>query len=744
MFQSDRTGDMQTPPTLDTHSTLRQDRAVNCTTALSRDQNIQATNASATLFSSTNTDNVFKNSQDMIMMSHEGDIKGVAGCISRGEDINKVFIKAPATNSFLSFGRFVSDLVLHSGDTALIAAVKKNHLDVATLLLENGACIEVCSHVSWQGMTALTSACATGSTEMLDLLSKYRANIDFQNDNGATALMYSCQNNHVVAAKYLVTHGANTELLDVKGFDAMLCACTNCCDEIVDLLIENGAKVTPQCFLYAVQRGHIKLVQKFVTLVGDINCQVEKPFDYLLQNSVGRNLPSNDAPVLGDTALIIAARRGYIAIAKLLLDEGIDVTIENAIKFNAFITATEKNNSSVVEVLLSTGSGRPTGAMQHTVSMRDIHLSGELLLDATKHHNLDVIRYFIAHGGNVNYVQAETDDTALSIACDLNFLDIINLLLHSNATIDTKVWQKAVTNGRVNVVKRFIIAGVHIDQQYDYGKTALIQATTDGRLDVVQTLIAAGANVEMKNMFGMTALHMSFRYNNPKLTEILLRAGANANAANDNGEIPLMEAIFYHNLAVIYAIIDRTKDINTQRCDGNTALMIAILQNSKMCIIQKILGRGADVNIQNIGGETALIIAVRMGNVPLARMLIRMPGFACINGQDEEGKTACTHASMNNNFELVKLLLRNDADASIGVENIADLFAGLKSDSDRLEALDMHRRESNWRKRKHFLMVLFENSYLLSNQNKNIPYTEKKYEKVLSNQNLVRIIAGYL
>ncbi len=794
--------DMQALPMLDANVTFRQVSVANDETAtesnrvsqinsnalasilnndpvttlpiLSPNQNIR-TNVTTSI-SSTNTGNLlhfiapFKwpenVAKNIVIMSYEGDINGVVECISNGENINAVFKRPPATNLAQSASLksvYVNELSLQNGDTALVAAIKRNHIDVAKLLLENGATIEVWSNLSqstpWHGMTALMCACASRSTEMLDLLLiNYRANIDAQNDSGTTALMYSCHNNYAAAAKYLITHGANTELKDKKGFDAMLSACTHCCDDIIDCLIENGVKVTPQYFFYAVQCGHLKLVQKFAALVGDINCQVEEPFNYLLQEDrkvasfmdlSGRMLASNNVKkgvVLGDTALIIAARKGNAAMVKLLLDAGIDTMIENSIKFNALITASEKNYSSVMELLLPPLSGLSTDAIQDKVAMKNMQLSGELLINATIHRNHNVILYYIAHGGDVNYVRAETQDTALSIGCEHNCFDVVDLLLRFNATVDAKSWQKAIKSRLVNLVKRFIEAGVDINQQYDYGKTALMQATYDGRLDMVQTLIAAGANVEMKNMFDMTALHMSFRYNNPKLTNLLLQAGADANVANSNDEIPLMEAIFYNNLPVINAIIERTTDINKQRYDGNTALMIAILQNCKLSTIQTLIGRGSDLNIQNCEGETALIIAARMGssNNVVAKMLVRCPGFACINGQDGAGNTACTYASMNNNFELVKFLLQNNADASIGVTDPSSLFDGLKNDSHKQEALYIHRRESNWRNRKLFLMFLVENSYLLYGQNKDTPYTEKKYEKVLSNQNLVRDIVSYL
>lgn len=714
-----------------------------------------------------------QNSDALIEFSYKGIIYAVSACIERGDDINKVLLKPIyASHVRNAFGQIVPNekyntddsnnlepFLLKSGDTALIAAIKRDHVDIIRLLLENGANVAIESNyistvpcgMRLSGLTPLMCAAARCdlSVEILDMLLAHNANINYQNGKGLTALMYSCQLGKAASTKYLIAHGADMELKDKREFNALMCACVTNQVEIIDILLENGAILSPQCFLLTVQYGHYDLVLKFVKILGK-NCLNYKVDSLGINNcEIGTNhhLPA----ALGDTALIIATRRDFKEIVKLLIDLGADTTVCNSLGVNALNLVVE---CSMMDIFLA------YGAAPSASSGIAIKLPGELLIDAVRCRNLNVIRYYHSHGGDVNYEPppiikslcrytsrtAEIrQDSALAMACRHSYMNVVNLLIHFNAKITPEVWRRAVTYGHEAIVKRLIIAGVDFDQQDEFGKTALIEATYAGRMKVVEVLLAAGANLEIKNMFDMTALHMSFRYNDAKLTKLLLESGADVHAMNSRGETPLMEALFNNNLAVVHALLDGGSDVNRQNFIGNTALMFAILQECNLNIIWTLLAHGADVNLANDFGETALIMAAKLNNMKLVNLLVRAAGPACINAQDQWGKTACTYASGCNNFQMVKLLLLNNADASIGIGDSADLFKEL-CDNTRPAALELHRKESNWRNRKSFIIFLSENSYVESkyNSSSDQPYIAMKYEKVLSNYNLLRRITSYL
>lgn len=714
-----------------------------------------------------------QNTDALIEFSYRGSIYAVSACIERGDDIDKVWKPLNGSQVRNMFGQFtphennntdsnnLEPFWLKSGDTALIAAVKRDHVDITRLLLENGANIAIESNyistvpcgMRLSGLTPLMCAVARCdlSVEILDMLLAHNANINYQNEKGLSALMYSCQLGKAAGTKYLVAHGADMELKDKREFNALMCACVTNQMEIIDILLENGAILSPQCFLLTVQYGHFNLVQKFVKILGKkcVNYQVDSLGINNCEIGTNHHLPA----ALGDTALIIATRRDHKEIVKLLVDLGADTTVCNSLGVNALNLAVE---CSMMDIFLATGAAPSASSSGITIK-----LSGELLIDAVRCRNLNVIRYYHSHGGDVNYEPppiiktfrvfytyrtAEIrQDSALAMACRHSYINVVNLLIHFNAKITPEVWQRAVNFGHEAIVKRLIIAGVDFNQQYDFGKTALIEATYAGRMKVVEVLLAAGAKLELKNMFDMTALHMSFRYNDANLTKLLLNSGADVHAVNSRGETPLMEALFNNNLAVVHALLDRGSDVNRQNFLGNTALMFAIVQECNLNIISTLLTHGADVNLVNDFGETALIMAAKLNNIQLVNMLVRTAGLTCINAQNEWGKTACTYASRRKNFQMVKLLLLNNADASIGIRDSTNLFKGL-CDKTRPAAFELHKKESNWRNRRSFITFLSENSYIQSkcNSSSDQPYIAMKYEKILSNYNLLRRITSYL
>ena len=84
------------------------------------------------------------------------------------------------------------------GSTALIVACAENHLEVATVLIENGATVDyrdkVCNYIycrldlldhrfvfTQKGMSALHIASELGHTDMVELLLKYQPQLEIRN-----------------------------------------------------------------------------------------------------------------------------------------------------------------------------------------------------------------------------------------------------------------------------------------------------------------------------------------------------------------------------------------------------------------------------------------------------------------------------------------------------------------------------------------------------------------------------------
>jgi len=93
--------------------------------------------------------------------------------------------------------------------------------------------------------------------------------------------------------------------------------------------------------------------------------------------------------------------------------------------------------------------------------------------------------------------------------------------------------------GNEDIVEQLIAAGVNVQAEDDYGKTALHWAAQEGRsLHTVECLIAGGVNVNGGDRFGRTALHYAARGDHGEIVQALIAAGADKAAPDKTFRTP--------------------------------------------------------------------------------------------------------------------------------------------------------------------------------------------------------------
>jgi len=226
--------------------------------------------------------------------------------------INTLKIIDNAETLFISLG--LPEAPLHS-------AVYDNDLNKAHSLLSEGADINV---LAKNQFSPLHYAVKDGTSEFIDLLIKKGADVNsigHQFHNAGTPLHLVCMNrkiNHTPVFKTLIKYGAKLNIKDSNGATAFLYSVEFCSKEAILVLIKNGANI-------------------FV-----------KDFD-------------------GNTALHYVAQRSplgrmaknRIPIAKMLIDMGLDVNIENVEGFTPLDLARQIKDTKMVEALTKFGAKHP-------------------------------------------------------------------------------------------------------------------------------------------------------------------------------------------------------------------------------------------------------------------------------------------------------------------------------------------------------------------------------------------------
>ena len=147
----------------------------------------------------------------------------------------------------------------HYGDSALILAAWYGHLDIAKLLLDANADVDI---ANCDGNTALNCAAYRGHPEMVELLIDEDSEVDVQDTvTGKTALIKSAYGGHVKVVEMLLEAEADPDAVDSQGYGALAFAASFGHREVLRALLEYDADpdvadqfgITP--LIHAAARG---------------------------------------------------------------------------------------------------------------------------------------------------------------------------------------------------------------------------------------------------------------------------------------------------------------------------------------------------------------------------------------------------------------------------------------------------------------------------------------------------------
>jgi cytohesin len=223
------------------------------------------------------------------------------------------------------------------GLTPLHEAVIKGHVEVAELLIENGA--DLNGNYGMAG-TPLYWAGKKGNREMVELLIAKGAEVNLRGGGGKTALHAAALKGHMDVVELLLSRGAEVNAISNDGKTPLKRALELRHGDVVDLLRKHGGlgeKVLPTDIHWATGEGDLEGVQALL----EINPGLAKVEDKFT----------------GDTPLHIAARKGYIDIAKLLIDAGADINArDERYEYTSLHFATTFGQKDLVELLINKGA----------------------------------------------------------------------------------------------------------------------------------------------------------------------------------------------------------------------------------------------------------------------------------------------------------------------------------------------------------------------------------------------------
>lgn len=225
------------------------------------------------------------------------------------------------------------------------------------------------------------------------------------------------------------------------------------------------------------------------------------------------------------------------------------------------------------------------------------------------------------------------------------------------------------------------------------------QAIDNGDKSTIEELIASGFDI--KNIRGTTALHAAAgaRDNNGEIMSLLVGAGIDVNTQDKDKETPLHFAArkgMHENVVWLLNNDIQKADVNIQNNQGRTPLMVAVSfapSESKALEVLRALfyARNPKVDLQDRDGDSALHDAARNGYDDVIRLLLRnradanlldrryhrtplfyvrnvngarmlIAGGAKLDIRDKNGATILYRFAENGNVDIVRLLIEAGMD----------------------------------------------------------------------------------
>jgi len=402
------------------------------------------------------------------------------------------------------------------GTSALHWAVEANNLELADILLRNGAKPSTANEA---GATPLLLATQNGNAAMIERLLAAGANPNAPvTKTSDTALMMAARTGKMDAVKMLLEHGAQVNAKETwGGTTALMWAVSERHPDVVKLLIERGADVNAKSYFVPSASG--RGFEGTTPVPPKPNQEIEEfasgmltPLMFAARENglesakllvkAGANLNAQGAD--GKDALSLALFDGSYDVAEFLVDSHANVNQKDAQRFTALFWAVDRRNMEtapnfpwmetrdplpIIKKLLDAGAD--TNAVINSTPRARMREGSPRLVYATTimraafSGDIELVKLLLAHGANPHIISADRE-TTLMAACGTGFINGYH--------------RQRPPAERLEVVKLLVDMGEDVNAADSYGITPLMVAANLGDLHIVKYLVEKGADLNAHDL----------------------------------------------------------------------------------------------------------------------------------------------------------------------------------------------------------------------------------------------------
>ncbi len=523
-------------------------------------------------------------------------------------------------------------------------AVSENNIEAVRFLIGHRLDMNA---LNADGNTPLIAALEKNLTQIAEILINAKADIELpRNQDSLSPLEIAISMDSPIATQ-LLNAGANPNSRRAGALSLIVQAWEQKKFDLANLLIQKGAETN-----VGNSKASNPLYQAFL-LNEPVRSQM---ITQLLQKSADPNRRLEDQMTVFCAIIEQAANQQNPSNAKLiqqLCAKGADVHAKNVSGQDPLSIATAKNRNDIMAIL--------------NEYRKDVPFLNQQLNDAVRLKQRDQVQKWLSKGANINNfdIDGQTNLYRIFMQGDTDFAQF---LVDQGANITqsrlpplAEIIEKQMFQGAtlLNVTEFYLRNGAARPNDLDQYKRPLISiAVMVGNLDLVQLLIKHKANVEpAQKINGMSPLLLALKFNSESIAKLLIENGANVNAVHE-GKGAMIQVMEKNMNALIPLLLDRGVQLNVGDSFENNPLAYAI-QSGNITLMKQLLAKGSDINYKLKEGQTALFIAIQSHKTNCVEHLLQNGAKHDI--KDKQGHSPMWWAIQNGFQDIVTLLLKHGA-----------------------------------------------------------------------------------
>ena len=240
-----------------------------------------------------------------------------------------------------------------------------------------------------------------------------------------------------------------------------------------------------------------------------------------------------------DPLLIVAAKRGNMGIAELLIALNADVDAENVYGRTALTIAVQFKNNHMAKFFV---------ANKADVNIQD-RQGRTAITWATFNKDVEMVNFLIDNDADID-IPNNNGSTVLKWAAEFGNVEMTQIYIDNHADVNVQsndgntplilAAKKGDTDNYLKVAELLIAHKADINAQNKYeGRSPLIAAVVNRQIKTVEWLLKHGAEPNLRNNRGGTALSIAAQLGFVDIAQLLLANGADPTLKNSRGKTPL-------------------------------------------------------------------------------------------------------------------------------------------------------------------------------------------------------------